>query len=71
MQKKLYLSSKDKKIAGVCGGIAKYCDIDSTLVRILWVLISIFTGIGIFLGVVIYIIFWAIMPMDDEYRDMR
>ena len=35
--KKLYKSSTDKKIAGVCGGIAEYFNIDSTLVRLAWV----------------------------------
>jgi phage shock protein C len=69
MQKKLHLSSKDKKIAGVCGGIAEYFDFDPTLVRILWVLLSLI-GIG-FPGILIYIVCWAIMPIHDEYRDLR
>ena len=38
--KKLYKSSTDKKIAGVCGGIAEYFNIDSTLVRLAWVAVS-------------------------------
>lgn len=36
--RKLYLSDKDRKIAGVCGGLAEYFGIDSTIVRILWAL---------------------------------
>ena len=39
-EKKLYKSSTDKKLAGVCGGIAEYFNIDSTLVRLGWVLFS-------------------------------
>ena len=40
MDKRLYKSETDKKIAGVCGGIAEYFNIDSTLVRIGWVVLS-------------------------------
>lgn len=58
--KKLYRSSVDKKICGVCGGIAEYFDIDCTLVRLGWVLISIFTA-G-FPGIVAYFIAAIIMP---------
>ncbi|WP_058486585.1 PspC domain-containing protein [Defluviitalea phaphyphila] len=70
MQKKLYLSNTDKKIAGVCGGIAEYFNVDSTVVRIMWVLFSIIGGMGI-IGILVYIAFWAIIPLDDEYRDLR
>ncbi len=50
--RKLYLSN-DKKLAGVCGGIAEYFDMDATLVRLLWVLFSLFTSGA---GVIFYII---------------
>ena len=40
MEKKLYKSTTDKKLCGVCGGIAKYLNIDSTIVRLLWALIT-------------------------------
>lgn len=59
--KKLYLSETDKKIAGVCGGIAEYFGIDSTLVRLAWVLASIFLTAFIG-GVIAYLIAWAIIP---------
>ena len=60
MEKRLYLSNTDKKWAGVCGGMAEYFNIDSTLVRLVWVLIAIFTGgIG---GLIAYFIAWAIIP---------
>ena len=45
--KKLYKSNTDKKIAGVCGGIAEYFNIDSTLVRLGWVLFSLLGGSGL------------------------
>ncbi len=61
-EKKLYKSSTDKKIAGVCGGIAEYFNIDSTLVRLGWVLFSLLGGSGL----LAYIIAALIMP-DRPY----
>lgn len=58
--KKLYLSQTDKKLCGVCGGIAEFFNIDSTLVRLLWVLLSIFTA-G-FPGILAYILSCMIIP---------
>ena len=52
--------SEDKIIAGVCGGIAEYMGIDPTIIRILYVLASIFTAA--FPGVLVYVIMWLIMP---------
>ncbi|MGM9661852.1 MAG: PspC domain-containing protein [Oscillospiraceae bacterium] len=45
--KRLYKSLTDKKLLGVCGGVAQYFGIDSTLVRLAWVLLSICWGAGI------------------------
>ena len=59
MQKKLYLSNKDKKIAGFCGGLAEYFGIDSTLVRLLYIL---FTFLSFGLGILFYLIAWIIVP---------
>jgi phage shock protein C len=61
MSKKLYLSDTDKKISGVCGGIAEYFDIDSTLVRLAWVILSLLLSLG-FGGLIVYIIAAIIMP---------
>ncbi|GAB7088175.1 PspC domain-containing protein [Marinifilum fragile] len=63
MSKKLQRSS-NKMIAGVCAGIAEYLGLDVTLVRILYVLISIFSA-G-FPGLLIYVILWFVMP--DYYE---
>lgn len=62
MKKKLYRSRKDYMIAGVCGGIAEYFDVDSTLVRLLAVLIVLLGGAG----VIAYIIAWIIIPKNPE-----
>ncbi|ABR49442.1 phage shock protein C, PspC [Alkaliphilus metalliredigens QYMF] len=58
MGKRLYRSHYDQKIAGVCGGIAEYFDLDSTLVRLGWVLFTFFGGAG----VIAYIIAAIVMP---------
>jgi phage shock protein C len=57
--KKLYLSNTDKKLSGVCGGIAEYFEIDSTLVRLGWVILSFFPP---FPGIIAYIIAAIIIP---------
>lgn len=61
MNKRLRKSRYDKKIAGVCGGLAEYFEIDPTLVRILF-----FAGFIFGLGSpgLIYIILWAVLPED-------
>ena len=60
--KKLTKSSTDKKIDGVCGGIAKYFNVDSTLIRLAWILFGFAAGSG-FLA---YIIAAIVMPRDAE-----
>lgn len=50
-------------IAGVCKGIAEYFDLDPTLVRIGYILLSIFT---MFSGVIAYIILWIVIPKQKE-----
>ena len=59
--KKLYRSRIDRMIAGVCGGLAKYFDIDPTIVRVLFV-VSIFIGGG---GILAYIILWIVVPEEQ------
>ncbi|MHB8653146.1 MAG: PspC domain-containing protein [Terriglobia bacterium] len=61
-QKKLSRSRTDKKIAGVCGGIAEYLDMDPTLVRLVWVMMALFVGWGV-LG---YLIAWIVLPEQPE-----
>lgn len=61
--KQLYLSSTDKKLAGVCGGLAEYYSVDSTLVRLAWALVTIFSG-G--LGIFGYIVAMVIIPNKPQ-----
>ena len=58
MEKKLYRIEEGKMVAGVCGGVAEYFNIDPTVVRLGWVLVSCFAGAGI----VAYIAGAIIMP---------
>jgi len=60
MQKRLYRSRTDRKIWGVCGGLARYFDIDPTIVRVV-ALASILVGT---LGIWIYIIMAIIVPLE-------
>jgi|SRR5450631_1062743 phage shock protein C len=60
--RRLTLSSRDKKIGGVCGGFAQYFDMDVTLVRIIWVLL-IFAPPGV--GLIAYPLAWLIMPKEE------
>ena len=62
--KKLY-KSREKKVAGVCGGLAQYCDIDPTVVRLVWALAGIFTPVG----VIAYIVAMVVMEDEPSYRD--
>lgn len=58
--KRLYLSTTDKKIGGVCGGIAEYFDVDPTIVRLLTVILGLVTWVvPVIVG---YLIGWIIIP---------
>lgn len=64
-RKHMMRSSTNSKIAGVCGGIAEYMDADPTVVRLIWALLTLFTGI--FFGLVAYLIAWLVMPLAPSY----
>jgi phage shock protein C len=63
--KRLYRSGKDKIIAGVCGGIAEYFEVDPVWVRLIVTLITFVTG-GV--GLLIYVIAWIIVPVNPAHR---
>ena len=66
--RKLYRSNSNKMICGVCGGIAEFFDIDATLIRLAYVLLSVFTVA--FPGIIVYIIAALIIPKDPGYLDI-
>jgi phage shock protein C len=60
--KKFYLSDTDKKIGGVCGGLAEYFNVDSTFIRLLFVLGGLLGG----LTVIAYVALWIISPRRSK-----
>lgn len=62
MRKKFYLSRTDRKLAGVCGGVANYFGVDSTVIRIVLVFLTIVYG----MGPLAYLIAWAVAPKEPE-----
>jgi phage shock protein PspC (stress-responsive transcriptional regulator) len=56
--KRLYRSTTNRKIAGVCGGLGEYFDVDPTIIRIVWVALALGAGVGL----IAYIIFWIVVP---------
>jgi phage shock protein C len=58
--RKLYRSRTDRKLAGVCGGLAQYFKLDATLIRVLFVLLTVLGGSGL----LIYLAMWIIVPSE-------
>lgn len=65
-RRRLTLSGRDRKIAGVCGGLADYVNTDTTVVRLIFAVLVLFGG----LGVVIYLVAWIIMPPAASPTDV-
>ena len=61
--RRLYRLTYDKSIGGVCAGVAKYIDVDVTLVRVLTLIVTIFTGVAP--GVIAYLFAMIVMPKDE------
>ncbi len=66
MAKRLTRDVRNKKIAGVCAGIANYFDIDPTIVRLIWGVAFFVYGIGL----IPYLILWFVLPEDDGNDDV-
>ncbi|MBR9680703.1 MAG: PspC domain-containing protein [Candidatus Altiarchaeota archaeon] len=64
MVKRFYRSGKEKILGGVCGGIAEYLDTDPTIVRLFWVVSTLFWGIGI----PAYLVAWIIIPRNPKHK---
>jgi phage shock protein C len=58
--RKLYRSRTNRQVAGVCGGLAQYFNIDATLIRVLFVVLAVLGGSGL----VIYLVLWIIVPRE-------
>ncbi|CDA20926.1 phage shock protein C PspC [Bacteroides sp. CAG:144] len=57
--KRLYRSSDNRVFAGICGGLGEYFDVDPTVVRVVYVLLSLLTA---FMGILLYIILLFVIP---------
>lgn len=61
--KRLYRSRKDRMLGGVCGGLGEHIDVDPSIIRLVWVIVTIFSfGIGI----IVYLVAWIIVPDEPE-----
>lgn len=63
-RRRLRRSVLDKMVGGVCGGLGEYFDIDPTVVRVGYVLLSVLT---VFSGFLVYLILWALIPQREYY----
>jgi len=68
-ERRLYRSSTDKTIAGVLGGFAEYLEMDSTMLRVVYVLITVFTGV--IPGGIIYLVAWVVMSEEPAGQAAR
>ena len=64
-RKRLVRPRAERKIAGVCAGLAEYFDLDVTLVRVLWLVVTVFSGL--IPGIIGYVVAWIVMPEEPEY----
>ena len=58
--RRLYRSRKDRKLAGVCGGVGEYLNVDPTVVRVLFVVLAVLGGAGL----LIYLAMWLLVPEE-------
>jgi phage shock protein PspC (stress-responsive transcriptional regulator) len=60
--KRLYRSKKDRMLGGVCAGLGEHLDVDPTVIRLVWVVL---TAISMGTGIIVYILAWIIIPEED------
>jgi phage shock protein C len=60
--KRLYRSKKDRILGGVCAGLGEHLDVDPTVIRLIWAVVSV---LSIGTGIIIYILAWIIIPEED------
>ncbi len=65
--RRLYRSRKHRLIAGVCGGLGEYFNVDPVLIRLIWVVLCFVWGLGLFLS----LIAWIIIPPAADYVDVE
>jgi phage shock protein PspC (stress-responsive transcriptional regulator) len=60
--KRLYRSKKDRILGGVCAGLGEHLDVDPTVIRLIWAVVTL---LSFGTGIIIYILAWIIIPEDD------
>jgi phage shock protein C len=60
--RRLFRSKKERLLGGVCAGLGEHLDVDPTVIRLIWVVVSV---LSIGTGIIIYILAWIIIPEDD------
>ena len=68
MAKKLFRSEKKKMMGGICGGLGDYFDIDVSLVRLIFVALTLMTAI--LPMVIFYVIAWIVIPIEEEITNV-
>jgi phage shock protein C len=63
--KRLYRSKSERMIAGVCGGLGEYLNIDSTIIRIIFIAAALFGGPGL----IVYLVMWLLVPEEPLAKD--
>ena len=61
--KRLYRSRKETILGGICGGIAEHIDVDPSLIRLVWIVVSL---ISLGTGIIVYLAAWIIIPESPE-----
>ncbi len=61
--KRLYRSGKDRMLGGICGGVGEHIDVDPTIIRIVWVVVTV---LSVGFGIIVYILAWIIIPELPE-----
>lgn len=68
MAKKLYRSQNDRMLAGVSGGLAAYLNIDTTIIRLIFIVLAL---PGFLSGILIYLVMWVIVPEEPIGADTK
>ncbi len=64
--KQLYRSIQERMLGGVCGGLGKYFDIDPTVIRFFWAVVTV---LSVGTGILVYLLAWIIIPEEDTAED--
>ena len=68
--KKLRRAKKEKKLMGVCAGVARFFGVDPVFVRLVWVLVALFPPVSTLTAIVAYLVLGFIMPQEKDYIDV-